>query len=362
MNVYGVIIAGGQGKRLWPLSRTARPKPVLAVPKGLPLIRQALGRLGQVVESRNIMVVTNEEVFAPTYDAIRELPVENVISEPISKNTAAAIGLACVHILAKEKDAVVIVTPSDHYIKDEGQFARLLKRAVGTCSESDVVIVFGVKPRGPSTNYGYIARGEGLEGPDVQKGAHALCRVTGFTEKPSRERAEQFISEGYLWNAGVFVFRASTMIAAIRKHLPELASALDTIKQHMKGPYERKTIKEEYARLSDISVDKGIIERLDNMVVMEMDTEWADLGSFEQIADIMVPGDENGNQRIGSGFDLNSTDTLVISEDSLVVTADVHDIIVVVSEGRVLIARKGSDNTISAVVSRLKADGLKEYL
>ncbi len=362
MNVYGVIIAGGQGKRLWPLSRAARPKPALAVPKGLPLIRQALRRLEQVVEHGNTILVTNEELFAPLYGAVREVPVENVLSEPVSRNTAAAIGLACIHILAKQKDAVVIVTPADHYVQDEERFTQLLRRAVRVCSSSDVVVVFGVRPGGPSTNYGYIAKGEALPGPDDQGEVRDVYRVARFTEKPSKDRAEQFVSDGYLWNAGIFVFRAATMIQAIGKHLPELASALDTIQQQMKGPYERKKIKEEYTKLRDVSIDKGIIEKLDNVAVMEMDTGWADLGSFEQIANIMVPGDASGNQRIGTGFDLNSTNTLVISEEGLVVTADVHDIMVIVSEGRVLITKKDNDSAIAALVDKLRTDGLKEYL
>jgi mannose-1-phosphate guanylyltransferase len=362
MNVYGVIIAGGQGKRLWPLSRLARPKPVLAIPKGQPLIKQTLLRLEQVIENQNLFVVTNEEVFAPTYEAIKELSVENIISEPIGRNTAAAIGLACIHILQKQDDAVVIIAPSDHYIENNEQFTRLLKGAVDVCNKEDAVIVFGVKPAGPSTNYGYISKGEKPSGTDIQNDVQDIYRVAQFIEKPSKERAEQFIADGYLWNAGIFVFRAGSMLGAIKAHLPELAAALERIKKSMKGPYERKTIKEEYSKLSDISIDKGIIEKLDNVLVMEMNTGWADLGSFEQIANIMVAKDDNGNQRMGNGFDLNSTDTLVISEDSLVVTAGLHDIMVIVSEGRVLVTKKNNDSIISTIVDTLKAKGLKEYL
>lgn len=362
MNVYGVIIAGGQGKRLWPLSRLARPKPVLAIPKDQPLIKQTLLRLEQVIENKNLLVVTNEEVFAPTYEAIKELSVENIISEPIGRNTAAAIGLACIHILEKQAEAVVIVAPSDHYIENNEQFTRLLKRAVDVCKQEDAVIVFGVKPAVPSTNYGYIAKGEKPSGTNTQNDTQDIYRVAQFIEKPSKEHAVQFIAQGCLWNAGIFVFRAGSMLGAIKAHLPELASALDRIKKSMKGPYERKTIKEEYAKLNDISIDKGIIEKLDNVLVMEMNTGWADLGSFEQMANIMVPKDDNGNQRIGSGFDLNSTDTLVISEDSLVVTADLQNIMVIVSEGRVLVTKKNNDNAISNIVTTLKEKGLKEYL
>ncbi len=358
MNVYGVIIAGGQGKRLWPLSRLARPKPVLAIPKDQPLIKQTLIRLEQVVGNKNLLVVTNEEVFAPTYEAIKELPVENIISEPVGRNTAAAIGLACIHILEKQDDAVVIIAPADHYIENNEQFTNLLKEAVAVCQSSDAVLVFGVKPAGPSTNYGYIAKGE----KSAPSGTQDIYRVDKFIEKPSKEYAEQFIADGYLWNAGVFVFRAGSMIRAMKTHQPELAAALDKIKKSLKGPYERKTIKDEYARLNDLSVDKGIIEKLDNVLVIEMNTGWADLGSFEQIANIMIPKDASGNQRIGSGFDLNSTNTLVISEESLVVTADIHDIMVIVSEGRVLITKKNNDSAIASIVTTLKANGLKEYL
>ncbi len=284
MSVYGVIIAGGQGKRLWPLSRLLRPKPVLAIPKDISLIQQALARLKTVVDSSSIYVVTNEEVFAPVYGAVQDLPLENIFSEPLGRNTAAAIGLACIHIIDRDSDALAIVSPADHYIGDDEQFARLLHTAVDVCRTTDTVVVFGVKPASASTNYGYIARGEPLEGTGAFK-------VARFMEKPQQQTAEQFVAEGYLWNAGIFVFKVSTMLQAIGQHMPELAAALENIRKAFKGPYERKTIKEEYAQLRDISIDKGVIEKLDRVSIIGMDIPWADLGSFEQIANVMMAKD-----------------------------------------------------------------------
>ncbi len=355
MNVYGVIIAGGQGKRLWPLSRMSRPKPVLAITKEQSLIKQTLLRLERVVKTENLLVVTNEEVFAPVYEAIKEVPVGNVISEPVGRNTAAAIGLACIHITEKQGDTIAIVTPADHYIEDDEQFIQLLKKAVDVCDKSETVVIFGVKPAEPSTNYGYIARG-------AKSSFEGVSRVARFTEKPSRELAEKFISDGCLWNAGIFVFRTSTMLNAIKTYMPELSAALDRIKKTFKGPYERKTIKEEYSVLNDISIDKGIIEKLDNVSVIEMNIPWADLGSFEQIANVSVPKDENGNQRIGNGIDFDSKNSIVISEDNFVITANVNDIIVIASDGKILVTKKGNDDAISRVVNTLKAKGFKEYL
>lgn len=355
MNVYGIIIAGGQGKRLWPLSRMARPKPVLAVIKGRSLIQQTAERLEKVVQPENILLVTNEEVFAPVYGAVKDIPVENVLSEPMGRNTAAAIGLACIHITEKQDDAIAIVSPADHYIEDQDTFSMLLKKAVDVCDKTGDVVIFGVKPTEASTNYGYIAQG--------QKSADgSSARVARFTEKPSGELAQKFVSEGYLWNAGLFVFKMSTMLSAIKTHTPDLFSALERIKKTLKGPYERKTMKEEYARLQDVSIDKAIIEKLDNVSLIEMNIAWADLGSFEQIANSMVPKDANGNQRIGNGMDFGSKNSIIMSEDNFVVTTNVDGIIVIVSDGRVLVAKKGNDNAIANIVNSLTEKGWKDYL
>jgi mannose-1-phosphate guanylyltransferase len=355
VNIYGIIIAGGQGKRLWPLSRLLRPKPVLAITKEQSLIKQTLQRLNTIVETGNLIVVTNEEVFAPIYESIKEVPLENVLAEPVGRNTAAAIGLACIHIMERCGDAIAIVTPADHYIGDDNQFADLLKKAVDVCRKTDTVVVFGVRPESPSTNYGYIAKGEKSEDNDVFK-------VAKFTEKPPQKTAEQFVAEGYLWNAGIFVFRISSLLNAIKQHMPELSSALEKIKKTLKGPYERKTIKEEYSKLGDVSIDKGIIEKLDTVSVIEMNIPWADLGSFEQIANIMMTKDEQGNQRMGKGIDVDSTNNIIVGEDNFVVTANVHDLIIIASDGRILVTSKGSDEVIARVVNTLHARGLKEHI
>ncbi len=355
MNIYGIIIAGGQGKRLWPLSRLLRPKPVLAITKEQSLIKQTVLRLNAVVETANLIVVTNEEVFAPIYESIKEVPLENVLTEPIGRNTAAAIGLACIHIMERHGDAIAIVSPADHYIQDDKQFSALLQRAAEVCRKTDTLVVFGVKPTSPSVNYGYIAKGEKLDGD-------GLFKVTKFTEKPPRDMAERFVSEGYLWNAGIFVFRISTMLQAIQHYMPELHSSLEKIKKTFKGPYERKTIKEEYGKLQDISIDKGIIEKLDTVSVIEMDIPWADLGSFEQIANIMIKKDEQGNQRMGNGIDVDSTNNIVVGDDNFIVTANVHDLIIIASDGRILVTSKGSDEVIAKVVNTLNARGLKEHI
>lgn len=355
MNVYGVIIAGGQGKRLWPLSRSLRPKPVLAIGGEQSLIKQTLKRLNKLIETKDIFVITNEEVFAPIYESIKEIPLENMLSEPISRNTAPAIGLACIHIMDKYGDAIIIVSPADHYIKDDDKFAELLNKAIKVCQTNDTVVIFGVKPTSPSINYGYIGKGEAVSEQGVFK-------VKQFTEKPVMEVAQQLINEGYLWNAGIFVFKISTILKAIKQHTPELSSALDRIKKTFKGPYERKTIKEEYSKLQDVSIDKGIIEKLDNVSVIEMDLAWADLGSFEQIANIITSKDENGNQRIGKGIDVDSRNNIIVSDDNFIVTANVHDLIIIASDGSILVASKESDDVIAKVVNTLRAKGLKDYI
>ncbi len=355
MNVYGVIIAGGHGKRLWPLSRSLKPKPVLAIKNEQPLIRQTLTRLNRVIDTKDIFVVTNEEVLAPIYECIKEVPLENMLSEPISKNTAPAIGLACIHIMDRYGDAVVVVSPADHYIKDDDKFVELLKKAINVCQMHETVVVFCVKPRFPSTNYGYIGKTEGM----IEDG---VFKVKQFIEKPVADVAERLIQEGYLWNAGIFVFKISTMLQAIKEHTPELSSALERIKKTFKGPYERKTIKEEYSKLLDISIDKGVIEKLDNVSVVEMDLAWADLGSFEQIANIIASKDENGNQRVGNGIDVDSHNNIIVSYDNFIVTANVHDLIIVASDGNILVTAKGNDDAIAKVVNTLRARGFKEHL
>ena len=314
-NIYAVILAGGSGSRFWPLSRELYPKQLLKLIGDETMLQRTLRCAEKAAPPQNIYVVTHRRQS----DAVRmqaavvsAMPSDRFIAEPLAKNTAAAIGLAAVILERRDPDAVMVVMPADHVILKSAAFGRAVRAAHRLASEGWLV-TFGIKPVQPETGYGYIRRGESLRAPSGKKNPGGY-RVGGFTEKPNLQTAKRYLADGrFYWNSGIFVWKVSAILEAIKNHQPKLHRGLIAIQQALGTPEEKKTIEDVYDQLDSVSIDYGVLERLPKnrslrragLAVLPVDMGWSDVGSWTAIEQISRT-DSMGNVMVGNVIDLHS--------------------------------------------------------
>lgn len=279
-DVRAVILAGGAGTRFWPASRAARPKQLLALTGSEPMLRETISRVLPLTAGwGSIYVAGGRATEAATRALLPELPAENLLVEPMPRNTAPCIAWATAVIARTAPDAIVVVLPSDHHIADVPGFRQALGVAI-EAARAGAITTLGIRPTRPDTGFGYIELG-GAEGPVVA--------VRRFTEKPDKATAEAFVAGGrHLWNAGMFVFRARDMLAAVRTHLPSVAAALSRLDQAAEAGTEAEVLEGEFAGMPGVSIDVGIMEKLERLSVVPASFGWSDVGSWEaawQLAD-----------------------------------------------------------------------------
>jgi len=357
-NIYAVIMAGGTGTRFWPLSRESSPKQMLRIVGEDTMIRQTIKRLHNLLPLENISIVTNEKQAFDLNLHLAELKKGKnhlkIIAEPIGRNTAAAIGLAAVHLKKVSKDSVMIVLPADHVIADEKAFIEVMKKAVG-CADSDYLVTLGIKPSKPETGYGYIKAGAGGQVSGVR-------RVKKFTEKPDKETAEEYIKDGnYLWNSGIFVWKASAILDEMKKYMPLLYKELIGIERWINTKGEKKAIEEAYSRLESISIDYGVLEKSKNVMVVRADIGWSDVGSWAAL-DGVLPRDAYGNIIKGNVVDIESRDSIVLSDKRLVATIGLKDMIVVDTSDATLVCQKHRAQDVKKIVDELRKRKREEHL
>jgi len=356
--LHPVIMAGGSGTRFWPRSRLSRPKQLLQIVGEGTMIEQTFTRLRSLVESELFLVITN----IAQADAIRrQLPAlcpEQIVAEPVGRDTAAAIGLAALMVLRKDPQGVMAVLTADHVVRPARAFVECIKEAVKVASEHAALVTFGVKPSGPSTLYGYIRRGEPLG--DGRAGAY---KIEEFKEKPDRVTAEEYLKSGeFYWNSGNFVWRASDILAAIESLMPELFQGLERIRPAVGTDDLPDVLKREYPSLPKMSIDYGVMEKADNAVVLEARFEWDDVGAWDAVAR-HYSSDENGNTVLCRHVGLDSTNCIVVAEEGHVVaTAGVDNLIVVQTSDATLVCDRRRAGDVKEIVNILKARGLEEYV
>jgi len=355
---FAVIMAGGRGERFWPRSRMAEPKQFLNLLGDKTMLQHTVERLSGLAEIMDTYVVAGADFKDIILRQIPQLPEENIIVEPFGRDTAAAIGLAALVLERKDPRGVMIVLPADHYISDVPRFRDVLRSAAAAAGRGEEIVTLGITPRRPETGYGYIHQGEIH---DTFAGLPAY-RVLRFLEKPDYARALELLASGnYLWNSGMFIWRVDLVRQLIEKHTPVLAVGLEKIGQVLDTEKCDRVLEQVYADLPRVSVDYGILERADNVLVIPGDFGWDDIGCWTAL-ERYAEKDSDGNVLEGRGVLLDTCGTYVFSPDKTVAVLGVDDLIVVNSPDSLLVCHKGRAQEIKKVVQALREQGLDEVL
>jgi len=353
-NFYAVIMAGGKGTRFWPMSRETFPKQFLKLIGERTLIQETIHRLDGFVKADNILIVTT----GPQRDIVQWQAAEvcgqvNCVVEPEGRNTAPAIALAAFKLHKRNKDAVVLVLPSDHYIMESDRFRETLLGALPIARKGRLV-TFGIKPSKPETGYGYIKTGKKLSSNafDVER----------FVEKPNLRTARGYLKEGsYYWNSGMFLFRAGDMIEEMRTHMPEMHKAFSAVSRHLNTPKEDAVLAEVYPTLKEESIDYGIMEKSSRVSMVAADFPWSDIGSWSALEDVMDK-DSEGNVTIGNVVALDSRENIFFTGNKLVAAIGLEGMVVVDTADATMIVPKDRVQQVKDLVGKLKQEGKNEYL
>ncbi|NND71302.1 MAG: NTP transferase domain-containing protein [Rhodothermales bacterium] len=349
---YAVIMAGGVGSRFWPASRKAHPKQFLNVFGDATLIQNTVARLAGVVEPENVFVVTNSRYIEQTRNQLPQVPEENILSEPISRNTAPCIAFAAAHLHRIEPGATMIVLPADHVIKNVKQFQSVLRTAIAAAQEPGSLVTIGIQPTHPATGYGYIQHdGSDSSEPDT------AYRVKTFAEKPDLSTAERFLDSGdFLWNSGMFIWKVDSINSNLANHLPKVFNVFDGIDTSSASEVARA-----FEQSPSISIDYGVMERASHVYVVPGSFGWSDVGDWRAVYDESEK-DEHGNATKGIVLLKDSSRCLVQAGGKLFALVGMHDTVVVESDDAVLICNRDSAQTVKNVVDYLNAHQLEEYV
>jgi mannose-1-phosphate guanylyltransferase len=353
---YAVIMAGGGGTRLWPLSRQTRPKQMLKLFDDRTLFQTAVDRLGGLFPSERILVVTVEEQAKELHTQCPYLPFENFLIEPMPRGTASVVGLAAAALQKRDPEAVMAVLTADHYIGNEENFRSLLLTG-GEVARDGYLVTLGITPTFPSTGYGYIQQGESL-GTFRERDVFHVLR---FKEKPAEEQAKLMLEGGdHAWNSGMFVWRVDRIMEEFRRQMPELYSSLSRIAEAWDTPQQSSVINHVWPEIKSQTIDYGVMEGAERVAVIPAaDLNWSDVGSWDSLFEVL-PSDENGNiVKGGRHIGLDSTRSLVYlnGEPRLVVTIGVSDLVLVDTGDVLLVCPKEQAQKVREVVNLLKDTG-----
>jgi mannose-1-phosphate guanylyltransferase len=355
--VYGVILAGGRGVRLWPLSRESRGKQFLPLAGETSLIRQAAERLLPLTGWGRILVVTEGDGAQATARELPELPPGAVMVEPMRRNTAPAIALAAYALARRDPDAVMVVSPADHAVTDPGALVNVLRAAV-EAAEPGALVTLGMTPTRPETGYGYIEKG------DVVGEHHgvAVHRARSFVEKPDRARAERLVAGRlHLWNSGIFVWRVDAITQAFERHLPALHAAFAGLEDAAFSTAAGETRRAVYQAIPSVSIDYGVMEKARNVVVVPGSFGWNDLGSWRSLDDIW-PADEHGQRVRGELVAQGSRGVTLLGGKRVVAVVGLDDVVIVETEDALLVCRKEHAQDVREVVQELERRGRRDLL
>ena len=357
--LHATIMAGGAGTRFWPASRKLTPKQLLTLTGERSMLQSTADRLKGLCPPENLLIVTNKVLVDPIAEQLPEIPRESVIGEPAKRDTAPAVGLSAAWVAAKDPDATMVVMPADHVIGPDNVFQDALSHAAELVEEDPTrIVTFGIKPSYPAEVFGYIEAGQRVASSRIP-----TFPVERFREKPDLETAKQFVAAGsFYWNAGIFVWKAQTVLDALAKFQPAMFSHIDKIRQSIGTPSFQATLEKEFTAIDGTSIDYAIMEHYENRVVVEAPFEWDDLGNWTALPRLKGV-DEDGNTTDGRHLGIDTENTIVRSDNGhLIVTVGMKDCIVVHTPDATLIANREDEASIKKVVAELQRMDLTEYL
>lgn len=356
MKTTALIMAGGRGERFWPKSRKNLPKQFLSLTDdGKTMIQLTVDRISSLVKLEDIFIATNKDYKKLVLEQIPGLPEENVLCEPVGRNTAPCIGLGAIHISKKYEDAMMFVLPSDHLIKFNKMFLRILSDASEVAEKNSNLVTIGITPDYPETGYGYIK----FDSRITEGRAYAVDR---FVEKPSLEVAKEYLAtEEYLWNSGMFIWKVSSILKNIEKYIPETSKKLMAIMTSIGTEQYEQVLEKEFIGMESQSIDYGIMEKAQDIYIMPGTFGWDDVGSWLAIERIKK-SNEFGNVVNGNIVTVNTHDCIIQGGKKLIAAVGIDDLIVVDTEDATLICAKDSAGDIKKVLENLKICNRDEYI
>ncbi len=358
--LHAMIMAGGGGTRFWPRSRQQRPKQFLTLTGDRSLIQQALDRIEAQVPPERSWVITAGAHRDEAARQLPSLPGERILGEPCGRDTAACIGLGAALIARQDPAAVMLVMPADHVIEPVQEFRRAAHVAERLAEEHpQALITFGIPPTYPATGYGYIHRGSDV----AQRQGISVYRVQAFREKPSQDLAERFVASGdYYWNSGIFVWKAATILQALRERQPKLHAAVQRIAEAWPTPQREAVLRREYESLDRISIDYAVMEHAKEVLVVQAPYRWDDVGSWLAL-ERMHPQDADGNTVLATHCGLKTKDCVIVGDPGqLIATVGVDNLLIIQDGDAILVADRREEGTVKQLVELLKKKGLEKYL
>jgi len=357
MSFYALIMAGGVGTRLWPLSRRDRPKQSLQLIGERTMFEHAVDRIAPLFQPEEIFVVTGAEHVASLAAQAPELPMENFIVEPEGRGTAPAIGLGALHLLHQDPEAIMAVLTADHFIAEVERFRQALT-AAAQVAEEGYLVTLGITPASPSTGYGYIKQGEIL---DTVEGFRVFC-AERFTEKPSLETALHMVESGeYSWNSGMFVWRVDRIMAEFQRQMAEFYVQLAEVQATLGTPGYEPTLKRVWPQVAKQTIDYGVMEGAEQVAVIPVDIGWSDVGSWASLLELLE-ADEAGNIVVGPHVGIDTQGTLIFGGKRLIATIGLKGLVIVDTEDALLVCTQEQEQEVRTLVRELEARGDTEYL
>ncbi len=362
--LHALIMAGGAGTRFWPASRRDRPKQLLQLAGQQTMIQSTVARLDGLVSSDQLMILTNQRLVEPMRQQLPELPASGILGEPCKRDTAPCVGLAAAWMMKHDPDATMVVTPADHVIGPVDAFQAAIRRAEALVDQNPQrLVTFGIQPTYAAETFGYVERGEVLDADASQTDPPTSFQVVQFHEKPKRAVAEQYLASGsFYWNSGIFVWKANTIMEALREFEPQMATHLGQIADAIGTDGFDRVLQSEFEAIDGKSIDFAVLERHADVAVIQAPFQWDDVGSWKSLTRLNEP-DAEGNTILGRHLGVRTEGCVVRTDDQhLVVTLGVKDLIVVHTDDATLVAHQDDEESIRKLVDMLQERGWDGYL
>lgn len=347
-------MAGGKGTRLWPVSRIGKPKQFQCLTGDKTMLQETYLRLRQIAEPEDIFIATNKEYVGEVEREILEFPKENILAEPVGRNTAPSIALAAAVVAAGDENEIMGVFPADHFIENPEALLNAIQKGKEFLEKNDqYLLTFGITPTAPETGYGYIKKDGALEKIDGVE----ISKADKFVEKPNYETAQKYLEAGdYLWNSGMFLWKTKTIIEKFKAYVPDDYNRLMKIKDSVKNGNFAEVLEKEFPEMDKNSIDYAILENEPDVAVIPLDMPWSDVGSWTALKDTLISNNKENFVR-GEHINFDSENLLVYGSDKLITTIGVKDLIIVDTADAILICDRNKSQLVSDVVKKLESEG-----